>query len=29
MAEGDLSMMYLRGKPLMGKRVKGVWVAAE
>ena len=28
MAEGDLSMLYLRGKPLMGKRVKGVWVAA-
>jgi hypothetical protein len=29
MAEGDLSMLYLRGKVLMGKRVKGVWLATE
>jgi superfamily II DNA or RNA helicase len=29
MAEGDLSMLHLRGMPLMGKRVKGIWVASE
>jgi hypothetical protein len=26
LAEGDYSMMQLRGKPLIGKRVRGVWV---
>lgn len=29
MAEGDLSMLHLRGMPLMGKRVRGIWVATE